>query len=440
MSYIELSPSVAGGTGDVVGPASSVASRIASFSGTTGKLIQDSGVLSTSVVQGPASSVADRVATYSDTTGKLIKDSGTLISSLATTAQAVRYDAVQSLTAAQATQARANIAAAPLDALAYNGMQVNGSMEVSQENGGTAIAFINNAKHVIDGWLLASVGSQNVTGVQAPVGPAGYTKALQVYATVANASPAAGDYAIYVHNIEGYRVSRLALGTVNAQTFTISFWANSTATGTYSGAVRNGAANRSYAFTYAISAVNTWEYKTITVPGDTTGTWAKDNTIGMALVFAALAGTTFQTAPGTWTAGSFFGASGAFNLLKNTTDTLLITGVVVLPGNEAPSAARSALIMRPYDQELLACQRYWYKQSTQIVSGYNGAGGGIYNTYEFAVQMRATPTLTFGSPSGNNAQNIAAMTLTSSFLRASAAIIATGGGYVTFDFTADARL
>src|SRR4029077_8843519 len=123
--------------------------------------------------------------------------------------------------------------------------------------------------------------------------------------------------------------------------------------------LRNGATDRSYVTTYTQNVADVAEYKTITVPGDTAGTWTRDNTIGLVVAFALACGTT-PTAPAanTWyttTAPGYVAAPGQINAVAATSDIFRLAGVIVLPGIEAPSAARSALIMRPFDQELITC-------------------------------------------------------------------------------------
>jgi len=317
---------------------------------------------------------------------------------------AVLYDTVQTLTAPQQQQARQNIYAAPFDAMAYNGMQINGSMDISQEVAAAGVSVSNTTKYPVDQWALASTGSQVVSGVQNAAAPPGFVNALQVYATTANASPAAGNYAFLSTRLEGQRIYRLGFGSASASSMTVGFWIYSTKTGVFSGAVINGASTRSYVFTFTVNAANTWEYKVITIPGDTTGTWVKDNTMGMQLIFTMMTGSTYQTTAGVWTAGVFFGVAGSVNLLANTSDFWLITGVTIHPGNEAPSVARSPFIMRPYQQELVLCQRYYRKTtgepgSEPTLYAYSGiASASIGYTIAFPVPMRVVPTITlFGT-------------------------------------------
>ena len=306
--------------------------------------------------------------------------------------------------------------AAPFDAMAYSGMQHNGSMEVSQENGTTAVSVTSAAsKYVLDGWLgqLSGPGTlsffKNVSYV-----PLGYPASLVMNVTVANAAPAASNYAALTHAIEGYRMSRLLFGTASAKSVTIAFWVNASRTGLLSGALLNGAANRSCTFTYTVNAANVWEYKTVTIPGDVTGTWAKDHTAGVFLSFAMMAGSTVCTAPGVWTAGLFWGVSGTVNCCATTSDNFAISGLVVLPGSQAPTAAQSPMIMRPYDQELVTCQRYYQKSFPYEtpVGPNKGALGAIayvipvasaYGAAEahYGTKMRASPVIICYNPSAN---------------------------------------
>ena len=315
----------------------------------------------------------------------------------------VRIDAPQTLTPTQQTQARQNIYAAPFDAMAYNGMQINGSMEVSQESGTATVAVANALKNTLDGWIFYSSGAQTMNCQQIATGPAGFSYSNYASSAIANAAPAAGNCAVFFQRIEGWRVARLAWGTASAQPITIGFWVSAFRAGNYSGLVSNGAGNRSYVYPFTINAPSTWEYKIVTIPGDTTGTWAKDNTVGLTIGFTMMAGTTLQTAPNVWTAGGFYGVTGTINGVATTSDVMYITGVVVLPGIEAPTAARSPLIMRPYDQELVTCQRYLEVWDCRIFTGkYNflavggwAATNAINANYQFRVRKRASPTFSW---------------------------------------------
>jgi hypothetical protein len=348
-------------------------------------------------VIGPASAVIDNIATFDAVTGKKIKDGAVKISDLATTNQAVRYDTPQTLTEAQDAQARSNIYAAPFDALAYNGMQINGSMEVSQENGG---AVVSANKYPADGWVWAvGTTSGGVTNAQQtlqnPV--AGLKNALAITVATAPSGVAAGDWYVLCQRIEGHRVTRLGWGFSSAQPITIGFWTAHHRTGIYSVGVTNSGATRAYMATYTQAAADTWQYNVITIPGCQDGAWLYDNNAGMVLNFSVAMGATY-TAPSanSWLTGQYLAAPGQVNGVAATTDIFRITGVVVIPGIEAPSAERSPLIMRPYDQELVTCQRYLPCISTV---GAEQLGFGMVNTaaevryfIPFTTPTRVAPT------------------------------------------------
>ena len=306
--------------------------------------------------------------------------------------------------------------AAPLDALAFNGMQVNGSMDVAQEFGTTGTG--TNGKQPVDGWSLSRAGTSVVIAQQnasAGLFP-GFANLLYVGVSTAQASLGVSDFVMLGHNIEGFRSQRLSWGTANAMPITIGFWTAHARAGIYSVTIRNNAANRSYATTYNQNVANTAEYHTVTIPGDQTGAWFADSTAGLIINFCMGSGTTF-IAPtnNSWLAGNYIAATGQVNALQSTSDAFRLTGVVVLPGTDAPTAARSALIMRPYSQELLLCKRY-----LNVLTGLQGsvpvAAGICYSTttmitdYIFPAPMRANPTFSTPDATGWMAQ-IAANTI-----------------------------
>ena len=312
---------------------------------------------------------------------------------------AVRYGA-QTLTATEQTQARKNIYAAPFDAMAYNGMQINGSMDVSQEiSRGTwqTVQF----KYACDGWMIYVNGSgvavQGTSGALAGVPGLGIF--LQFYTTAIKTSLVAADAAFVSQTIEGVRVSRLGWGTASASPVTIGFWSSNTLAGLYSGSIRNGASDRSYVFTYTQAVASTAQYNVITIPGDTSGTWATDSTGGMILTFTLADGGTRTTSSiNTWIGGNYNSATGQVNSFNTASNAIRLTGVVVLPGSEAPTAARSALIMRPYDQELLTCQRYFRSYGGENAYEPICSGQVIVTTQALGLMywdpvMRATPAI-----------------------------------------------
>ena len=218
-------------------------------------------------------------------------------------ALAVHYDIVQALSSAQQLQARQNIAAAPYDAIGWSGMQINGAMEISQERGTSST---NVGNYVIDGWSHNYVSGSIFGGQTASSDPSGFPFCWTTTVTTAVASLAAGDYYIFWQKIEGVRIARLSWGTVNAKPITVAFWSRHHRVGLYSAGIRNAATNRCYFFTYTQNAADVSQYNTAVIPGDTTGTWATDTGVGMAIIFSNGCGATF-TAPSAnnWLAGNY---------------------------------------------------------------------------------------------------------------------------------------
>jgi hypothetical protein len=357
------------------------------------------------------------------------------------TVGAVRYDTPQNLTEAQDAQARQNIYAAPFDALAYSGMQINGGIEVSQELGTTGRSTNG---YVCDGWKMQFAGTMAVSAGMSP-NNAGFVLPNYIYAAVTTAQPSlgAGDFSVLMQLIEGYRIARLNWGTANAQPITIGFWSNHTPAGVYSGTIRNAANNRSYAFTYTHGTVTVPQYNVVTIPGDTAGTWAADNSLGIVVTFAQACGATNVAPAGNvWAAAAYLAAPGQVNGAAAINNALRITGVVVLPGVEAPTAERSPLIMRPYDQELVTCQRYWTRVNAGL-QGYAAAGGVNFGAVSpFPVEMRVSPTI-FVEANVFPAINISAYAILAStnksFLHYGTSTAAGGLAYYTIS-TANARL
>jgi hypothetical protein len=315
----------------------------------------------------------------------------------------VRYDVAQGLTDPQQVQARQNVYAAPLDALAYNGMQTNGSMDVDQEHGGAAVANLNGAEtYICDGFSVNFNGAPVGSAQQVADAPPGLSSSLKLTVTTAQPALAAGDIVYVQHKIEGYRTARLMMGNAAARPISIGFFSKIHRPGTYAGAIVNSASNRSYAFSFTQNVADAWEFKTVTIPGDVAGSWiGATNGIGLRIYWCMAAGSSFVGPANTWVAALQVGVPGMINGVAATTDTFQITGVIVLPGVELPSAARAPLIMRPFDQELFTCQRYFFRDvldGLNINSNSYQSGAIIGFLYRFPRRMRAVPTISASWP------------------------------------------
>jgi hypothetical protein len=271
---------------------------------------------------------------------------------------------------------------------------INGDMRIDQRNAGASVTITNTADvtYTLDRWFgygtVASKFSieQTISGVSAPTGFTDYfgVTSLSAYSVLTGDSFSVGQA------IEGLNVADLGWGTASAKSITISFWVRSSLTGTFGGALRNSAVNRSYPFTYTISSANTWEQKSITIAGDTSGTWLTTNGVGIRLGFGLGQGSTFNGTAGAWAGANYNNATGATSVVGTNGATFYITGVQLEVGSVATPFER-----RPYGAELSLCQRYYYKVSGD--TKWFGIGYVIDSTRaqgitSFPVTMRTAPS------------------------------------------------
>ena len=241
---------------------------------------------------------------------------------------------------------------------------INGAMVIDQRNSGASVTPSSNPTYTLDRWNLTfsqnskfsiqQTPSATETGFATRVG-AGFTNYLAA-TVVTSVSIAGGDYFALQQLVEGLNVSDLAWGTANAKAVTLSFWVRSSLTGTFGGALSNSAGNRSYPFTYTISSANTWEQKSVTIAGDTTGTWLTTNGIGVYVRFGLGAGATFSGTAGSWAASNYFTATSAVSVVSTGSATFYITGVQLEKGSTATS-----FDYRPYTTEYNLCLRYYWQ-------------------------------------------------------------------------------
>jgi hypothetical protein len=323
---------------------------------------------------------------------------------------------------------------------------INGAMVIDQRNAGASYTPTGAAPYCLDRWKIDISQNSKLT-VQQNAGsvtpPSGFNNYLGVTSSSAY-SVGASDYFVLRQVIEGYNMADLAWGTANAKTITISFWVRSSLTGTFGGALLNDGVNRSYPFTYTISTANTWEQKSVTIVGDTSGTWLTTNGIGMFVQFGLGVGSTFSGTAGAWAGAYYFSATGATSVVGTNGATFYITGVQLEIGTSATPFER-----RLYGQEFINCQRYYQSQlidigNSAILSGNVTSGAEYYGSKTLQVAMRAAPTVTWGTQWGVNGFASTAP-LTSwigadgfRFYKASNAT--TNGGYIFQAWTASAEL
>lgn len=267
---------------------------------------------------------------------------------------------------------------------------INGDMRIDQRNAGASVTLTSNG-YLVDRWSYYVDQTSKATAQQSSTTATEFTNSLLITSSSAY-SVLSGDQFIIQQSIEGLNVPDLAWGTANAKTVTLSFWVRSSLTGTFGGSIVNSGQSRSYPFTYSISSANTFEYKTITIPGDTSGTWLTTNGIGIRVYFGLGVGATNSGTAGTWAGTYYSSATGATSVVGTNGATFYITGVQLEVGSVATPFER-----RPYGTELSLCQRYYYS----FVKGnsQNIGIGGYYNSsylttsVNFPVSMRAAPSL-----------------------------------------------
>ena len=263
---------------------------------------------------------------------------------------------------------------------------INGAMVIDQRNAGASVAITTSDNYTLDRWQGTASANSRYT-VQRDAGavtpPAGFTNYLGA-TSVSSGAPGSTDTYLISQFIEGLNIADFGWGTANAATVTLSFWVRSSLTGAFGGTVTNSAGNRSYPFSFTISSANTWEQKTVTIAGDTSGTWLTTNGVGLRLRFSMGTGSSYLGTAGAWAAGFVGAPTGSTNVVATNGATFYITGVQLEKGSTATS-----FDYRPYGTELQLCQRYYVKTFPQATAPAQNAG----NTGALEVVGQATNTL-----------------------------------------------
>jgi len=272
---------------------------------------------------------------------------------------------------------------------------INGDMRIDQRNAGASVTPTASDTYTLDRWA-AILSQPSKYSVQQNAGavtpPSGYSNYFGVTSLSAY-SVGASEFFLISQRIEGFNIADLAWGTANAATVTLSFWVRSSLTGTFGGSLSNSGSTRSYPFTYTINSANTWEKETVTIAGDTSGTWLTTNGVGIVLRFGLGSGAMFSGTAGAWAAGNFVQPTGSTSVVGTNGATFYITGVQLEKGSTATSYD-----YRDYGRELRMCQRYYFRNTADQAYSIFGTGLGTTTTTAniysaLPVSMRSTPTV-----------------------------------------------
>jgi hypothetical protein len=317
--------------------------------------------------------------TYSaDQTGSL------QLQTLGTTA--VTYDTNQNATHAGSISS--------VNTFGYKNRIINGAMVIDQRNNGASVTGSTGNPYTVDRWAIISSVNSKFTAQQnagSVTPPAGFTNYLGITSSSAYTVGASEQYTLR-QTIEAYNVNDLAWGTANAKTVTLSFQVYSSLTGTFGGTLFNYNGSRNYPFSYTISSANTWTAISVTIAGDTTGTWAGTNGAGIGLQFGLGVGSTLSGTAGVWSSTYYGSATGATSVVGTNGATFYITGVQLEVGTKA-----TPFDYREYGAELRMCQRYYEiggSGNGVIWSGITVSGNTYFATIKMIVNKRATPTIT----------------------------------------------
>ena len=293
--------------------------------------------------------------------------------------------------------------------LSNRNLIINGSQIIDQRNSGSAVTVSNaTATYVTDRFKFYEDTDGVISVQQSTTAPDGFTKSLKVDCTTVDTSLAANQRLICAHRIEGNNIAHLGFGSSAAKTITLSFYVRSNLTGTFGGVIKNSGDNRVYIFSYTISSADTWERKTITIAGDTSGTWLTTNGTGITINWGLALGSDWTGTAGSWGTSDKHGVTGQLNLLSSTDNEWLLTGVQLEVGSVATDFEH-----RSFAQELLLCQRYYQKSFEQGTTPAHGVSKGIYQyikpytsdymaglCHYLPVEMRSTPTVVTYTLSG----------------------------------------
>ena len=284
-------------------------------------------------------------------------------------------------------------------ALSNRNLIINGDMRIDQRNSGSALTVDGTTKLSVDRFFVEEGSDAILSAQQVSDAPDDFLTLLKITVSTADTSLGATQLDVVGHRIEGQNIQHLNWGSSSAQTVTLSFYVKSSLTGTFGGSFWNNAFDRSHPFTYSISSANTWEYKTVTVEGPTSGTFLTTNGRGVSIAWSLGAGSTYSGTAGSWQSSGLVNATGSVSVVGTASATWQITGVQLELGTEATPFEH-----RSFGDELLRCKRYFERllvdqNGSSFALGYGEGTSQIRTPFKYETK-RSSPSLAV-SAAGN---------------------------------------
>jgi len=305
---------------------------------------------------------------------------------------------------ASSTITGTNISTATMPNLGRRNLVINGAFQIAQR--GASFSPVSHNAYTLDRWqVYKEAGASNIT--QSTDVPLFLFKNSFGQDTATAATGSTPGLNCFVHKIEGLNTAHLAWGTSAAKTITVSFWVKSTKIGIFTVAIKNSAGNRAYPAEYTVNVTNTWEYKTIVIPGDTTGTWLTTTGIGIQIIQTISVDATRRASGNAWGAGNIYASTNQVNAVDNASNNWLMAGIQVEVGTAATSFEH-----RSVGEELALCQRY-YQDPNITASSYiwlhpittSGTSHFRRGSFLLPTPMRASPTVTLTMATGGSFVN-----------------------------------